>query len=96
MVENLQPLHKMADADWILYYAKSKDFIWNQVFGEISENEAKEYRNVDSNGRRYKENDLTAPITDLSRKFTWRGVTPRGSRGWLILWRNWKNSGMSV
>lgn len=37
---------------------------------------------MDSNGRRYKENDLTAPITDLSRKFTWRGVTPRGSRGW--------------
>ena len=69
-------------ADWILYYTKSKNFTWNQVFGRISENEAREYRNIDSKGRRYKGNDLTAPTTDLSRKFTWRGVTPGSARGW--------------
>ena len=69
-------------ADWILYYIKEIDFTWNQPYGGISENELKEYRNTDSDGRRYKGNDLTAPSNNASRQFTWRGATPKPPRGW--------------
>jgi len=43
----------------------------------------KRFRNVDENGRRYRLDNLTAPIPDSdSGKFTWRGTTPGPTRGW--------------
>ena len=64
--------------DHILYYAR-KGFTWNQPFGSISELQLKRYRYMDSDGRRYKGADLTAP-GPTKNNFTWRGATPK--YGW--------------
>ena len=69
-------------ADWILYYTSGDRFTWNQPYGAMSENHLKEYSHVDSDGRRYKGSDLTAPNGSSARRFTWRGTTPNSSRGW--------------
>ncbi|MCY4345710.1 MAG: DNA methyltransferase [Aestuariivita sp.] len=70
-------------ADWLLWYTKSDAFIWNIPYGKLSPEQAKRYRYKEQfTGRFYAKEDLTAPSTDPARKFTWRGTTPGGSRGW--------------
>jgi DNA modification methylase len=68
------PIH-----DTILFYTKSDDYIWNQQFGEVSE----EYRDqffdqVDAaTGRRYARGDLTARGTRRGETGKpWRGIDP--------------------
>ena len=69
-----------AIVDYILFYVKSDDATWNQVYHERSEQEMKQYRR-DASGRLYKTNDLTAPSPTPTRMFEWRGTTPK-NRGW--------------
>ena len=70
-------------ADIILYYTKSDEFIWNQQFHNYSEAQLKRFRQKDSDGRRYRLDDLTAPRPDSnSGKFEWRGTMPSSTRGW--------------
>ncbi len=68
-----------AIADYILFYVKSDDATWNQVYHRRSDVEMKEYRR-DADGRLYKTNDMTAPSPTPARMFEWRGTTPKN--GW--------------
>ena len=69
-----------AIADYILFYAKSDDATWNQVYHRRSDVEMKQYRR-DASGRLYKTENLTAPGQTPSRMFEWRGKKPT-TRGW--------------
>ena len=68
-----------AIVDHLLFYVKSDDATWNQVYHERSEQEMKLYRR-DASGRLYKGNDLTAPAPTPTRMFEWRGKKPKN--GW--------------
>ena len=68
-----------AIADYILFYAKSDDATWNQVYHKRSDIQMKRYRH-DADGRLYKTENLTAPSPTPSRMFEWRGATPKN--GW--------------
>ena len=68
--------------DTILWYTKTDNYTFNQQYQERSTTELKEYRR-DVNGRLYKCNDLTAPVSNHERQFTWRGATPSNSRSWI-------------
>ena len=67
-------------SDILLYYAR-RGATWNQSYGPLSENELRSYNRSDSDGRRWKSADLTAPGSNPNRMFTWRGRTPT-TRGW--------------
>ena len=77
-------------ADIILFFSKSDDFTWNggtHVYrdGEqkYSDQQMKRFRHLDTDGRRYRLDDLTAPRPDNdSGKFEWRGTKPGPTRGW--------------
>ena len=68
-----------AIADYILFYVKSDDATWNQVYHQRSDIEMREYRR-DADGRLYKTENLTAPSLTPTRMFEWRGTTPK--HGW--------------
>ena len=68
-----------AIVDYLLFYVKSDDATWNQVYLPRSEQEMKRYR-PDANGRLYKTNGLDAPSPTPRRMFEWRGATPKN--GW--------------
>ena len=68
-----------AIADYILFYVKSDDATWNQVYHQRSDIEMREYRR-DADGRLYKTENLTAPSLTHTRMFEWRGTTPK--HGW--------------
>ena len=74
--------------DTIIFYTKSADWVWNRTFhqqgGQLySEEQIKRFRHIDSDGRRYKLENLTAPRPDSdSGKFEWRGTMPGPTRGW--------------
>ncbi len=68
-------------ADYILFYTKTDKATWNQVRGDLSVAELREYKQ-DSEGRYYKTDNLTAPGGRAERQFTWRGATPSASRSW--------------
>ncbi len=68
-------------ADYLLFYAKGKDWTWNQVYHEMSDAERKEYKTA-PDGRLYKCENLTTPGARPERQFTWRGATPSASRSW--------------
>ena len=68
-----------AIADYILFYAKSDDATWNQVYHKRSDIQMKRYR-YDADGRLYKTENLTAPSPTPRRMFEWRGATPKN--GW--------------
>ncbi len=80
-------------SDNILFYTKSKDFVWNRVYQPYDQQYVDErYRNADKRGR-YQLVDLTGAGTregDSGRP--WRGVNPTDSR------RHWAlpNAGLAA
>ncbi len=67
--------------DILLYYAVSNKVIWNGALAsEFSPEQRKRFK-TDKNGRLYKAENLTAPGTNPSRSFEWRGAFP-GNRSW--------------
>ena len=70
-----------AIADYILFYVKTDGATFNTVYHKRSEAELKNYRR-DGDGRLYKAQDLTAPFSQSSRRFEWRGTIPAPSRNW--------------
>jgi site-specific DNA-methyltransferase (adenine-specific) len=69
-------------ADTLLFYAKSENYLWNQIYTAYGEKQLGRYK-VDSHGRKYRGENLTADRANSSSgKFTWRGTTPPESRGW--------------
>ena len=69
-------------ADVLLYYTKSSSATWNHQYHDYSEAQLSRFRHMDTDGRRYKLENLTAPRPDSdSGKFEWRGNTPGPTRG---------------
>jgi len=68
--------------DTILFYVKTKKYIWNQINTGYGAAQLKRYKK-DEDGRLYTGQDLTAARPDShSGKFEWRGTTPSRGRGW--------------
>lgn len=75
--------------DNILFYTKSQNARWNQLYSEYSEEYLNTmFRGRDENGRRYRESPLTAPgRTKGQSGQPWRGVDPNKvgkGRHWAI------------
>jgi adenine-specific DNA-methyltransferase len=71
--------------DMILFYSKSKSYVWNEAREEFSEDEIRRlFPKVDKLGRRYTTTPLHAPgetrngVTGLP----WRGIKPPKGRHW--------------
>ena len=70
-------------ADILFYYARSETVTWNHQYQTYSDAQLSRFKHTDSNGRKYKLDDLTAPRPDSnSGKFEWRGTMPGSTRGW--------------
>ena len=68
--------------DCIYFYSNDSDnFIFNQQYGTISEEQLSRYKK-DDDGRYYTGQDLTFTGNSEARKFTWRGATPPPGRVW--------------
>ena len=69
------------NADFILYYAKGRDFVWNQQYTEHDPAYIeKNYRYQDEDGRRYRLGDLKgAGLRSGSSGQPWRGIDPSES-----------------
>ena len=75
--------------DNILFYTKSEDFKWNQLYSEYSQEYIETmFRYVDKNGRRYRESPLTAPSRSSGKSGqVWRNINPNRvgkGRHWAI------------
>ncbi len=64
-----------------LYVMDINDFIFNEQYGEISQEQLSRYKQ-DKDGRYYTGQDLTFTGNSATRKFTWRGATPPPGRVW--------------
>ncbi|MDR1872367.1 MAG: site-specific DNA-methyltransferase [Deltaproteobacteria bacterium] len=61
--------------DTILFYSKSKSYIWNKIYTNYSEEYIdKFYNNVDSNGRRWMSDNLSASgLSGGGYEYVWKG-----------------------
>jgi adenine-specific DNA-methyltransferase len=71
-------------ADFILFYSKSDNYIWNKPVTEISDESLKEYRYIEENtGRRYMKVPIHAPGTRNGETGeAWRGMLPPPGKHW--------------
>lgn len=71
-------------SDYILFYSKSDDFIWNRPFLPWDETKiSKEYINVDENGRRFKKVPIHAPgVRNGETGKAWKGMMPPPGKHW--------------
>ncbi|MBO4288203.1 MAG: site-specific DNA-methyltransferase [Kiritimatiellae bacterium] len=72
-------------ADYILFYTKSDDYVWNRPYDSWSEERiAEEYPYVDEKtGRRYKRVPIHAPgIRNGATGGAWRGMMPPKGKHW--------------
>lgn len=72
-------------SDYILFYTKSSNYIWNRPYEPWDENRlSKEYPNVDEKtGKRYKKVPLHAPgIRKGETGKEWRGMVPPRGKHW--------------
>jgi adenine-specific DNA-methyltransferase len=70
-------------ADYILFYSKSDDYIWNKQTESLSEDHLKEYRYFDENGRQHMRVPLHAPgIRHGESGKEWRGIKPPIGKHW--------------
>jgi len=70
-------------ADYILFYTKTDDYIWNKQTEKLSDDQLKEYRYVDEKGRRHMRVPLHAPgVRNGSSGEEWRGIKPPIGKHW--------------
>ena len=67
--------------DILLFYSRSAEHFFNQVYTPYSEAQLKRYRE-DEDGRAYKAENLTFSTANPSRQFEWRGAKPPPHRSW--------------
>lgn len=71
--------------DMILFYSKSKNYVWNEPRQKIDIDDTnKRFRSIDSNGRRYTTTPLHAPgetVNGATGK-AWKGLLPPAGRHW--------------
>lgn len=69
--------------DFILFYTKTKKYIWNQLSEKIQGNQLKEYRYLDQASRRHMLVPLHAPGTRYGASGgQWRGMSPPPGKHW--------------
>ncbi|MFH1778105.1 MAG: site-specific DNA-methyltransferase [Candidatus Omnitrophota bacterium] len=62
--------------DYIYYYTKGKDYIWNQEYESYSEKYLLRFKNVESDGRRWQDGPITAKgLSGGGYKYTYKGVS---------------------
>lgn len=62
--------------DFIYYYTKGKDYIWNQEYESYSEKYLTRFKNVEPDGRRWQDGPITAKgLSGGGYKYTYRGVS---------------------
>ncbi|HOY84963.1 MAG TPA: DNA methyltransferase [Candidatus Syntrophosphaera sp.] len=69
--------------DVILFYAKTKDWTWNQPFADYDQDYLDGFYNkFDSDGRRYRLDNITAPMSRASKGqvYAWKGYNLSPSR----------------
>ena len=71
-------------ADYILFYSKSDDYVWNRPLEPWDEARSiKEYQYVDDSGRRYKKVPVHAPgLRNGETGKPWRGKLPPPGKHW--------------
>jgi adenine-specific DNA-methyltransferase len=72
-------------ADYILFYSKSKEYIWNRPYSEWSaEDSDREYTYIEAEtGRRYKKVPIHAPGTrNGDTGLAWKGLNPPPGKHW--------------
>lgn len=74
-------------ADYILFYTKKDNYIWNRSLEPWNEEKAaKEYQCVDEHGRRYKKVPIHAPgVRNGETGKEWRGKLPPPGKHWQYL-----------
>lgn len=74
-------------ADYILFYTKSDNYVWNRPVEPWDEAKAmKEYRYLDEDGRRYKKVPVHAPgVRNGETGKEWRGKMPPPGKHWQYL-----------
>ena len=68
-------------SDRIIFYTKTKDFLFNIVRSNYSEEQLARYKYVEGE-RRYRAENLTAPHFSQTRTVEWRGTHPGTNRQW--------------
>lgn len=73
--------------DYILFYTKTPDYIFNRKYQPWAEETAKkEYQYVDSKGRRFKKVPIHAPgVRKGETGKQWRGISPPPGKHWQFL-----------
>ena len=71
-------------ADYILFYSKSEDYVWNKQYEPWTEERAKEYQYIDEKtGRRFMKVPVHAPGTRNGETGKmWRGLMPPPGKHW--------------
>jgi site-specific DNA-methyltransferase (adenine-specific) len=63
--------------DVVLFYAKTNSFIWKKTYANYHAKYEARYRNVDADGRRWMDDNLTAPgLRNGDSGADWRGFNP--------------------
>ncbi|MBS3981590.1 MAG: restriction endonuclease [Rhodobacteraceae bacterium] len=63
--------------DTLLFYSKSANYIWNKTYTDYEEKYKLRFRNVDPDGRRWMDDNLTAPgLRNGDSGADWRGYNP--------------------
>ena len=70
------PKHFGINVDSIFFYSKSEKWVWNQQYTEHSEEYKKRFRNIDPDGRRWTDADLTAKgLSGGGYNYEYKGVS---------------------
>ncbi len=70
------PGHYGVNVDSILFYTKSESWIWNQQYGDHTEEYKSRFRNADPDGRLWTDADLTAKgLSGGGYTYEYKGVT---------------------
>ena len=70
------PAHYGVNVDSILFYSKTNKWIWNQQFSKHSDEYIERFRNIDSDGRRWTDDNLTAKgLSGGGYTYEYKGVT---------------------
>ena len=70
------PTHFGINVDSIFYYAKTEKWTWNQLYGKHSSDYLERFRNIDSDGRRWTDADITAKgLSGGGYTYEYKGIT---------------------
>ncbi len=73
-----------ANADTILFYTKTNDYVWNTQYSAHAETYTARFRNEDSDGRKWADFDLTGAGQGPARSFNDKGsISPPSGRHWM-------------